>query len=74
MNLILSIYRLRFRRVYDIIKKMLAIGEELEKKESSLFAIGQQDIDDILEKEIGKLVANVESKQGTASILLGTIK
>lgn len=59
---------------YDIIKKMLAIGEELEKKESRLFAINQQDIDDILEKEIGKLVANVESKQGKASILLGTIK
>ena len=46
----------------------------LEDKESNLFAIGQQDIDAILEKEIGKLVANVENKQGEATIILGTIK
>lgn len=73
-NLLKNARKLADKGSYDIIKKMLAIGEELEKKESCLFAIGQQDIDDILEKEIGKLVANVESKQGTASILLGTIK
>lgn len=59
---------------FDIIKKMLAIGQELEEKESRLFTIEQQDIDEILEREIGKLVAHVESKQGEASIVLGTIK
>ena len=36
--------------------------------------IEQQDIDEILEREIGKLVTNVESKQGEASIILATIK
>ena len=58
----------------DIIKRMLAIGHELEEKNPRLFALDQQEIDDILEREIGKLVANVEIKQGEAGIVLGTIK
>ena len=48
--------------------------DELEERGLRLFAIEQQDIDEILEREIGKLVAHVESKQGEASIVLGTIK
>ena len=62
------------RGSFDIIKKVLAIGKELKEKESRLFTIEQEDIDEILEREIGKLVANVESKLGKASIVLGTIK
>ena len=62
------------RGSFDIIKKVLAIGQELEERDSRLFAIEQQDIDEILEREIGKLVAHVESKQGEAAIVLGTIK
>ena len=62
------------RGSFDIIKKVLAIGQELEERDSRFFAIEQQDIDAILEREIGKLVAHVESKQGEASIVLGTIK
>ena len=58
----------------DIIKKILAIGQELEEKKTRLFTIEQQDIDEILEREIGKLVTNVQSKQGEASIILATIK
>lgn len=58
----------------DIIKKILAIGQELEEKKPRLFNIEQQDIDEILKREIGKLVTNVESKQGEASIILATIK
>ena len=58
----------------DIIKKILAIGQELEEKNLRLFTIEQQDTDEILEREFGKLVANVESKQGEASIILATIK
>lgn len=59
---------------FDIIKKMLAIKQELENRNQSFFTINQQDIDEILEREIGKLVALVESKQGVAAIVLGTIK
>ena len=73
-NLLKNARKLADRGSFDIIKKMLAIGKALEDKESNLFAIGQQDIDAILEKEIGKLVANVENKQGEATIILGTIK
>ena len=62
------------RGSFDIIKKVLAIGQELEERDSRFFAIEQQDIDEILEREIGKFVAHVESKQGEASIVLGTIK
>ena len=62
------------RGSFDIIKKVLAIGQELEERDSRLFTIEQQDIDEILEREIGKLVAHVESKQGEASVVLGTIK
>ena len=62
------------RGSFDIIKKVLAIGQELEERDSRFFTIEQQDIDEILEREIGKLVSHVESKQGEASIVLGTIK
>ncbi len=73
-NLLKSARKLADKGSFDIIKKMLAIGQELEERDSRLFAIEQQDIDEILEREIGKLVAHVESKQGEASIVLGTIK
>ncbi len=73
-SILKSARKLADKGSFDIIKKMLAIGQELEEKESRLFTIEQQDIDEILEREIGKLVAHVESKQGEASIVLGTIK
>jgi len=58
----------------DIIKRIIFIDEELEAKESRLFALEQHDIDHLLEEGVGKLVAKVESRQGEASIILGTIK
>ena len=59
---------------YDIIKKMLVIGQELEASNMRLFALEQEEIDDILERELGMLVAKVVAKQGNAAIILGTIK
>lgn len=73
-NLLKTARKLVDKGNFDIIKKMLAIGQELKERDARLFVIEQQDIDDILEREIGKLVANVENKQGEASIVLGTIK
>ena len=73
-TLLKSARKLADKGSMDIIKKMLAIGKELDERDSSLFGIEQQDIDEILEREIGRLVAHVESKQGEASIVLGTIK
>ena len=57
---------------YDIIRKVIIIGESLAENQS-LFPLTQEDIDDILKTEIGKLVANVESRLGKAEIILGTI-
>lgn len=73
-DLLKSARKLADRGSIDIIKKMLTIGKELEERDSRLFAINQNDIDEILEREIGRLVANVENRQGEASIVLGTIK
>ena len=53
---------------------MLVIGQELEASNMRLFAIEQEEIDDILERELGKLVAKVVAKQGNAAIIWGTIK
>lgn len=58
----------------DMIRKILAIDKEFNDKNPQLFELGQQDIDDVIEREIGKLVANVETKQGKPEIELGTIK
>lgn len=57
---------------FDIIKKMLVIEEKLQERDQ-LFPLTQEDIENVLEKEIGKLVAKVETKQGEGEILLGTI-
>lgn len=57
---------------YDIIKKMLVIDEKLKERDQ-IFPLTQEDIENVLEKEIGKLVAKVETKQGEGEILLGTI-
>lgn len=61
---------------FDLIKKMIAIGNilHLEEAQQSFFELTQEEIDDILEHEIGKLVAHVENRQGQATIVLGTIK
>ena len=73
-KLLVDARRLVDKGSIDIIRKMLVIGNELKKKDPSLFAITQQDIDNLLHREIGKLIAHVQTKQGKPKILLGTIK
>ena len=72
-KLLANARRLADKGSYDIIKKMIVIDEKLQEK-NSLFPLTQEDIEVTLEKEIGKLVAKVETKQGEGEILLGTIK
>ena len=72
-KLLANARKLADRGSYDIINKMLDIDKKLKEK-SDLFPITQEDIENVLEKEIGKLVAVVESKQGEGVIMLGTIK
>ncbi|MCD8291790.1 MAG: SWF/SNF helicase family protein, partial [Prevotella sp.] len=73
-KLLTNARRLTDRGSYDIIKKIVAIGKELEDSENQFFVMDQGDINDILKLEIGNLVANVEKKQGKPQIILGTIK
>lgn len=73
-NLLKNARRMVDRGSFDIINKIIAIGKELEERNSRLFTLEQQDIDEILEREIGKLATAVENKQGEASIVLGTLK
>lgn len=56
----------------DIIKKVIRIDEILNDKQR-LFSLTTEDIDNILNDEISKLVSNVIRRQGEASIILGTI-
>ena len=56
----------------DIIKKIILIDEKLSEKQQ-LFPLTTEDIDNILNDEIAKLVSNVTRRQGEASIILGTI-
>lgn len=58
----------------DVIRKVLLIDEELHSNQPSFFSLTQEDIDQVLEREIGKLVANVEERQGGPVIELATIK
>lgn len=66
--------KLADRGSFDIIKMMLRIKAKIDERKMMLFQLTQEDIDELLEQEIGKLVAKVESRQGTPQILLGTIK
>lgn len=59
---------------YDMIRKIIALDNEINDRNPQLFEIGQQDIDAVIEREIGKLAARVESKQGKAAIQLGLVK
>ena len=56
----------------DIIKKVILIDEKLSEKQM-LFPLTTEDIDNILNDEISKLVSNVTRRQGEASIILGTL-
>lgn len=73
-KLLVDARRLVDRGSIDIIRKMLAIDKALKQKDTSLFALTQQDIDSLLQREIGKLIAHVQTKLGKPKILLGTIK
>lgn len=58
----------------DIIRKMIALGKELNSDQPRLFGIEQEDIDAVLKREIAQMVGKVEGKQGKPQILLATSK
>lgn len=58
----------------DIINKVLALGAEMENQQLSLFAMTQEEIDDVLEREIKRIVSNVERRFGKAEAYIGLSK
>lgn len=74
ISLLQNARRLVNQGSYDMIRKIIALDNEINDRNPQLFEIGQQDIDAVIEREIGKLAANVELKQGKADIQLGMLK
>ncbi len=73
-SLLISARRLVDQGNYDLIKKILTLKEYINDAQRQLFELGNEDINQLIEREIAKLVAKVEAKQEQASILLGTVR
>ena len=73
-NLLILVRKLIDQGNYDIIRKILSLESYLDDTQGQLFALCDEDINQLIEREIAKLVSNVELKQGEANILLGTSK
>lgn len=58
----------------DVIRKVILIGKELNDDNPKLFSLTIDDIDAIIEREIGKLAKDVDMRQGTPAIMLGSMK
>ena len=65
--------RLVDRGSFDLIRKLLDLDVELTRT-NSMFTLTIEEIEQILDTELGRLVANVTKRQGEPSIILGTIK
>lgn len=58
----------------DIIKKIIAINDELYSEHDSLFALSQDEIDDILNREIAQVVNSVQERYGKAEVYMALTK
>lgn len=59
----------------DIIRKVLAFEEALNNSQGDLFGgLTQQDFDDMIEREIRNIVANLQQRYGKAEIFIGLSK
>ena len=59
---------------YDIIRKIIAVGELLQNKQQNLFEFTQSDFDILIQSEIANMVANVQRKHGKAEVFMGLYK
>ncbi len=71
-NLLKTAMQLARKGQTDIIRKMIALGKQLNSDQPTLFGIEQTDIDTLLEHEIGQIASKVEAKQGEPEIQLAT--
>lgn len=58
----------------DIIKKVIAIHEEHSADNHSLFALSQNEIDDILNLEMAQVVGHVQDRYGKAEVYMALTK
>lgn len=58
----------------DIIKKIIAINDELSSEQNRLFALSQNEIDDILNREIAQVVNHVQERYGKAEVYMALNK
>lgn len=59
---------------FDIIKKIIAIDDQLIKGEHSLFHMTQQEVDEILCREIKQIVSQVQERYGKAQVYMALSK
>lgn len=59
---------------WDIISKILAIGKELAQRDEALFAMTQEEIDDILQKQISQIVSHIQDRYGKAEVYMALSK
>lgn len=69
-----SAYDLIKRGNMDIIKKILAIHAEWSTQENRLFTLTQEEVDDLLSREISKNIAPVQDKYGKTDVYLALSK
>lgn len=58
----------------DIIKKIIAINDNLSSQQNRLFALSQNEIDDILNREIAQVVNHVQERYGKAEVYMALNK
>lgn len=59
----------------DIIKKVLAFEEQINSSQGDLFGgLTQQDFDNMIEREIRNIVANLQQRYGKAEVFIGLSK
>ena len=74
-NLLADAFTLVNKGNPDIIKKVLAFEEQLKNSQGDLFGgLTQQDFDDMIEREIRNIVANLQQRYGKAEVFIGLSK
>jgi hypothetical protein len=73
-DLLNNAYQLVNKGNQDIMRKIIAIDEEMRNPQGSLFAITQDDFDNIVKNEIENMVANVQRRYGKAQVFIGLSK
>ena len=58
----------------DIINKIIALDKETDNNQLSLFLMTQEEVDDVLNLEIRKIVANIQARHGKAEVYMALSK